>query len=247
MLKQTLDQSISKLIEVNNDDWFATYIVHHKTRFLKDLELITRLIPDRSSMIGDYGAAPFATSMALHDLGYPIDSYDIAPERFDDFIELGLNIQQINLDDWNKEVESKYDFIILTEVFEHLRGDLVKSLSNLKKSLKPNGLLYLTTPNFRSVMGIYKFIFKGISYSSSNDLYHEWNKIHQIGHMGHVREYTVPELSIFFEKLGFEIVMRKTSPVQLGKGLKNQIFFLLEYLTNPLKLGSAASFVLRKP
>lgn len=246
MLNTKLDESINELIAINNEGWFAEYLNQHSSRFLSDLKEVISILPDKHKHIADFGAAPFATSLALIKTGYTVDSYDIAPERFQDLTSLGLTVKKIDLDNWSKETETRYDLIILTEVFEHLRGNLIKTSQNLHNSLKPGGIVYLTTPNSRSITGLYKLLFKGTSYAVSRDLYFEWNKLNTLGHMGHVREYTLKELELFFEQIGFEVITSKSIPKKLGSGFKNEVFFKIEQLFNPLRLGSGAHLILKR-
>jgi len=97
------------------------------------------------------------------------------------------------------------DGIIFNELFEHCRFDLLSTLNDLNRTLKPGGYLFLSTPNLKSAIGLYKYIFKHNAYGVAGDVYHEWNKIHEIGHMGHVREYTPQEVSRLLEKCDFQI------------------------------------------
>ena len=93
-------------------------------------------------------------------------------------------------------------------------------------------------------MGIYKFLFKGVAYASSRDLHEEWAKIETIGHMGHVREYTISELKHFMTKIGFEIESARSVPVCFGHDFRNRLMFGLEKLTG---LGSNSELIMRRP
>ena len=89
--------------------------------------------------------------------------------------------------------------------------------------LIPKGKLLLSTPNLYSIYNIGRFITgKGI-----NNGFVEFNKLNTIGHMGHIREYTVKEMIDFLSNCGFiniEICRFSTKTregVTLGKIIKN--------------------------
>lgn len=245
--KDLIQNAADKLKAGSKNNWFDQYIDQNKERFVTDLDSISRYLTHEKMKIGDLGAAPFVIDLALKTMGHHVTCFDVAPERFNHLEKVGLNLEKVDLDKWAEVKNGDYELVLFTEVFEHLRGDLLTVCHNIYDMLKPGGILYLTTPNIRSVMGIYKLIFKKVSYSLSNDLYHEWNKLETLGHMGHVREYTLHEVTTLFTTVGFEAIQIKTKPVQIGPGLFNRIFYYMEYLLNPLTLGSSSSLVLRKP
>lgn len=241
-----IEDCIQLLLKNNSNDWFEGYIQANRNRYIRDFNMIANHLEEGKQVIGDLGAAPFLTSLALVKSGHMVDSFDIDPDRFMHLTDQGINLRKINLDDWKNSDHGKYDLLILTEVFEHLRGNLIDLMTNMHVALKPGGQVYLTTPNFRSVTGFFKLIFKKVSYANAKDLHFEWNKINTIGHMGHVREYTFHELKVFFRQIGFELNYAKTYPAKLGTGLKNQILYTTEKVFNPLNLGSGSIFFLQK-
>ena len=243
-----LIQKASEILKSGSENnWFDQYIDQNHNRFVSDLDHISRFLTSNKMKIGDLGAAPFVIDLALTKLGHDVTCFDVAPERFSHLEKFGLNLEKVDLDKWTEVNDSSYELVLFTEVFEHLRGDLLRTCQNIYDMLKPGGILYLTTPNIRSVLGFYKLIFKKVSYSISNDLYHEWRKLETLGHMGHVREYTLHEVSTLFKSVGFEAVQIQTKPVKVGPGLINKIFYHMEYLLNSLTLGSSSNLILRKP
>lgn len=244
--KEYIDLSIKTLTNLQKNTWFIEYAQQNKERFTRDLELIESLMPSRNAVIADLGAAPFILPYALMQKGYDVHSYDIAPNRFSHLESLDLKLVQVDLDNWSNHQENVYDLVIFTEVFEHLRGDLINVMTSINTSLKKDGLVYITTPNFRSITGLYKLIFKKISYACSRDIYEEWDKLAQIGHMGHVREYTLQELVVFSQKCGFDVVHASTKPMRLGSGFKNDLLYATERLFNPLNMGGSSKLILRK-
>lgn len=238
IIQESIDE-LSPLFSTNT--WFKEYTKLHQKRFAKELAYLIEIIPP-GEIIGEFGAAPFVLTLALKKLGYQIEAWDIAPERVSKIP--GIEVKKSDLDNWDINENEKYHCIIFMELFEHLRGNLIVTMEGVLRLLKPGGKVLLSTPNLYSFMGIYKFIFKGIAYSSSSDIYHEWNKIREHGHMGHVREYTVKEMRDFFKKIGFDIEKIVRRPQNMGDGWKNKLFYLLERLIP--RLSSNVLFILKK-
>ena len=122
--------------------------------------------------------------------------------------------------------------MLLFELFEHLRLNPIDVLSKIYKVLIPKGKLLLSTPNLYSIYNIGRFITgKGI-----NNGFVEFNKLNTIGHMGHIREYTVKEMIDFLSHCGFiniEICRFSTKTregVTLGKIIKNFTTDFIEIL-----------------
>jgi hypothetical protein len=78
-------------------------------------------------------------------------------------------------------------------------------MAELKRVLSPKGRALISTPNLRSLAGLFNLIHKGRSYSCLGDIHAEWEKLRTLGHMGHVREYTAWDLVPYFQKLGLEV------------------------------------------
>ena len=153
------------------------------------------------------GSTPPVLTIALLGQGYRVEGIDIAPERFGGTIKRhGLMIHRCNLEQESLPLaDASFDGIICNEIFEHLRGDMIAIFEDVLRVLKPGGRLILTTPNIRSVEGMLRFLFAGRSISCGGGIYDEYSKIRTLGHMGHVREYTVKEVQEFLNRLGYEI------------------------------------------
>ncbi|MFO8016853.1 MAG: methyltransferase domain-containing protein [Candidatus Woesearchaeota archaeon] len=98
-----------------------------------------------------------------------------------------------------------FDFIIFSEIFEHLRIDLISAMREINRVLKPKGILMLTTPNLYSLPKIIMFnLGRGF-----NNPYHEFEKLNRLGHMGHIREYSTREVKQFLNNTGFRALETK--------------------------------------
>jgi len=187
-------------------DWFSVYVNTHLHRLAFDLDEIHRCFRTNDRIL-ELGSTPPVLTVALFGQGYRIEGIDIAPERFGETIKRhGLMIHRCNLEQEPLPLaDASFDGIICNEIFEHLRGDLIVIFEDILRVLKPGGRLILTTPNIRSVEGMLRFLFTGRSISCGGGIYDEYSKIRTLGHMGHVREYTVKEVREFLSRLDYEI------------------------------------------
>ena len=107
----------------------------------------------------------------------------------------------IEIDNWfESEIEENYfNLAILTEVIEHMSADPAHVLCSANNALAEEGLLYLTTPNIGSALGIYNL-------AHGHAPYH-WGVL--LGERGdrHQREYAANELEYLVAANGFETKM----------------------------------------
>ncbi|MCB0129568.1 MAG: class I SAM-dependent methyltransferase [Caldilineaceae bacterium] len=188
-------------------EWFLRYATTHVDRLTIDVDLIQHAVPQGQKIL-EVGSVPLLLTQAVAELGYDIHGVDVGPERFASTIDrLGLKVSKCNI-----EVEplpfpdQTFDVALFNEIFEHLRINPVLTMNEVARVLRPGGLLFLSTPNLRSLNGLTNFLLHDKSESSCTDVYEEYGKLEQIGHMGHVREYTVTEVQTFLTKVGFEPV-----------------------------------------
>lgn len=192
---------------VNSDktihsDWNKNYFRDQKNRYIKDIEFYSGL--DGISNVLEIGAAPFHLSACLKEIGLNPTILDINPDRFSWFInEFDLDVKQCNVEiDEIPVQDNSHDLVIFTEIFEHLRINPIETLIKINKKMKPGGLIYLTTPNFFRYAAIRAML---LGRPPTNG-YLEYKKLSDIGHMGHVREYTKTEMYMFFENTGYEVI-----------------------------------------
>jgi SAM-dependent methyltransferase len=187
-------------------EWYSSYVSNHIDRLALDLEVIHQNVNQGEKVI-EYGAIPLLLSVALKKRGYDICGLDISPERF------SSSIEKFNLDVRKCDVErekipfpdSSFDVVIFNELFEHLRINPIFTMNEVRRILKPNGRLILSTPNLRSLYGIRNFLFRNLCYSCSPGIYSQYEKLEKLGHMGHVREYTTNEICEFLAEVGFYV------------------------------------------
>jgi 2-polyprenyl-3-methyl-5-hydroxy-6-metoxy-1,4-benzoquinol methylase len=108
----------------------------------------------------------------------------------------------LGLNDWPVGQQS-YDLIIFGEVFEHLRIAPLRALQILHTSLKPNGRLILTTPNFAHLANVIKLAMgRNIVQALPED---DSGLTHVTDALVHIREYTLAEVKVLLQKAGFTV------------------------------------------
>lgn len=196
-------------IKSDNDElihWFDSYAKYHKKRIAFDIDLILKNLPHNTKVL-EFGSVPLLFTSALSECGYNVIGVDLAPERFATTIsELDLLVLKCDIEKEKLPFDdNSFNAIIFNELFEHLRINPNFTMKEVFRILKPNGKLFLSSPNLKSLDGILNYLIKDQAYSCSGDIYNEYEKLDKLGHMGHVREYTKTEVINYFKKIGFVI------------------------------------------
>lgn len=209
-LIEEIRKSASSIIPDGTElkQWYDGYAKQHCNRLAHDLNYLLSEFPNPKGIrVLELGSVPLILTTAIQRHGYEITGLDIDPKRFETSIKSNkLHIEKGQLGGDMLPFENDYfDVLILNEVFEHLNTNLIDVFDELKRVMKTGGKLFLSTPNLKSMVGIRNFMFRSKSYSCCGEIYDEHLKFRNYGHMGHVREYTPREVTIFLEKMGFEI------------------------------------------
>lgn len=186
--------------------WFQEYARSQKSRIAFDYDLVKQYCKI-DSVIVEIGSIPLLLTLPLKAEGFNIVGVDICPERFQSTIKrASLDVRKCNIEIERLPFPDNFcDNIIFNEIFEHLRINLIFTLREVYRVLRPGGRLFLSTRNLRSLVGIKNFLFNKIAQSGSTDIYREYCKLETLGHMGHVREYTTTEVANFLRNIGFQI------------------------------------------
>ncbi|MEM9293642.1 MAG: class I SAM-dependent methyltransferase [Acidobacteriota bacterium] len=188
------------------DAWVREYHRNHRRRLAADLWLAGRVLDDGARVL-EYGAVPLLMTGALAATGYRVDALDIAPQRFASSIaELGLKVSRCDVEREAVPFEDdSFDAVLFNELFEHLRIDPIFTLEEVLRVLRPGGLLLLSTPNLRSFRGLRNLLLHDRGHAVSAGIYRQYEKLQSLGHMGHVREYTVRDVAEFLGQIGFSV------------------------------------------
>lgn len=211
----------------------TAYFLSHQRRHLSELLLIARLCSE--GRILEVGGYPFFFTCILQRLGFPVISIDLHPGRASRFVRrYGLNVVACNVERQRLPfADGTFEHVIFNEVLEHLRVDPLLALSEANRVLKVGGSLLLTTPNLYFIKTVVKFLLgRGF-----NDPLQEFGKLRSIGHMGHVREYSVREVRDFVEASGFVVRSHRLTQYNYPRNLFGAVSFPL-LLTMPFLQGT---------
>jgi SAM-dependent methyltransferase len=187
-------------------EWTQEYGTTHRVRLAHDVALIRRFAK-KSDKICEVGALPLFLTIALKKEGFDVTGIDISPERLASTISKAA-LRVLKCDIEHQAVpfaDCTFDVVVFNELFEHLRINPIFTLGEVRRVTKRTGVMLLSTPNLRSIVGIRNFLFRNKSYSCCDDVYDEFDLLNVCGHMGHVREYTTAEVIGFLRKVGFEV------------------------------------------
>jgi SAM-dependent methyltransferase len=107
-----------------------------------------------------------------------------------DFLNINVEAEDLPFED------GYFDIIIFCEVIEHLTNDPAKALLNLKRVLKKDGVMILSTPNVARLENVARMV-------SGQNIYDPYSGYGPYGR--HNREYSKHELYHLMQKLGFDV------------------------------------------
>lgn len=142
------------------------YHNNHKRRMARTIQIIVDMQPSgRLLEIGTTGLVPIALSKLCPDLEVVVTDFNLnKPKLETDTFTLNNNfvdiqVARINIEDENIPFNDDYfDYVLCTEVLEHMEVDPMHMLSEVNRVTKTLGTLVLTTPNAVSTWSITKML-----------------------------------------------------------------------------------------
>jgi SAM-dependent methyltransferase len=142
---------------------FRDYLSIHGERLAFDLDYMKELA-EATERVLEIGALPFMLTLPLMRRGYNVTALDKPTSEWDPAVpmRLGLNHVACDLDIQPLPFKTNsFDVVLMNQVFAHLRVDLIGSMREIFRVLRPGGLLYLSSPNLRSFRALAQLIFRG--------------------------------------------------------------------------------------
>lgn len=179
------------------------YFYGQRSRYIDNYDMIKKFL-SLNNRILDVGANPLYFLATLKRLGYHIEGLDINPNLDSDLIKKeSLKITKCDIEKEKFPYEDhSFDVVILSEVFEHLYVNPLHCMREIKRILKKDGKLILTTPNGYSLKCIGNFV---LGRGLSENPFREFNLMNTHCYRGHIREYSMGELKDFLQKTNFKI------------------------------------------
>lgn len=211
-IDRALAEVESEVLKLNNPK-DIDYFRYHEKRFYRMAKSLVEQLPKGSKVL-DIGSHFLHPSMILRTLGYEVHAVDV-PVFFEmDFIRERRERFQIqgicesNLETFQSvnEIENEFDGILFTEILEHITFNPVSFWKQVYQVLKPEAMIYLTTPNSLALPSILRafmnlVLLRGIGIKVSEILRYE-----TYGH--HWKEYSRSEIRNYFQAMSDDFMVR---------------------------------------
>ena len=240
--QQLFDFVTSVRVEGGPEEEMKAYGTHDFRRFVYTLGL-TQGVQGKCL---ELGASPYFTTMLLKQftpLELSLANYfGPCPNgehhqrvEYRDFLTKEKLHEDFSYQNFNVENDSfpypdqEFDLVIFAEIIEHLLNDPCKVLREIKRVLKPNGTLILTTPNVARLENVTRL-------TSGTNIYDPYSGYGPYGR--HNREYNRHELLTLLGHEGFDVITHFTADVHANHAASyasiNKLEGMLKFRENDL-------------
>jgi len=198
-----------------------------KERYWRSLELLCQLdIPNPAHLLEIGGGQMAVLFKKLFNDDCVVA--DLSERYISPLRKEGLRFFQYNLlNPQSGNYEDGFDIVVLLEVVEHIPVPAHVVFDRIKRFMRPNGILFLTTPNLFRIRNLVRMFF-GVEFLDRFDM-PDSNR-----GLGHQLEYSADHLRWQLERAGMEIVMLKHDELgRVGHSFKAR---LGRALSAPLQL-----------
>lgn len=168
---------------------------------------ILKLIGENKQVI-DLGCGDASIMEKIKACGNKVTGVEISENAIKKARQKGFEVFNLSLeDDWAKRINKKFDIVFAGEIIEHI-FDTDKFLQNVRKVLKKNGSLIITTPNLAS-LGRRLLLLVG-----RNPVIETTARKHDYGH---IRYFTCATLTNLLIENNFRIETTESTAVNFNK------------------------------
>lgn len=161
-MNTTVYANVASLLDelIDSDD---AYHQTHRKRIGRTLSVLLDEQPTSGKLLelGTSHVYPLALKEFVPNLQVHVTEFDLSkPEKGKKAFKHGERsrscpVYRVNLEDTPLPVEDEtFDYVLCTEVIEHMEKDPMFMMSEINRVLKPGGTLVLTTPNVVSTHGV---------------------------------------------------------------------------------------------
>ena len=189
-------ERVEKIIgDKTHGDYFGSSVKRYLHYFSAAMTI------EKGSKILDIGNAPGHVAIGLHLSGMEVQGINLnelwndtypSPEWLDVFKVIACDIEKTDLPFEN----NSFDAVYFTEVLEHIAiTDPTKILTEIKRVLRPSGLLVFSTPNICNISNIHALMNEINIYWAPEIFYGSLDR--------HNREFTPREVNSILQNAGF--------------------------------------------
>lgn len=195
---------IQDCMELYIDKKDTYHSVNHKRRFARTIQLILDQNPYGKLLeLGTSELLPMCLTVLAPNVQVTVTDFDLTnPETSELEITSGPHTQKFPCYSVDLEKtplpadDESFDYVVCSEVIEHMEIDPMFMLSEINRVLKPGGILILSTPNAVSTHSLTKMV-----YGIEPYFYMQYNK--NGDYHRHNYEYSVHTLSRVLKSAGF--------------------------------------------
>lgn len=188
-------------VSAESQQWERQYLNGQIARYEAVLDLVEK--HHTAGVVVEAGAVPCHLQLALEELGNETVGIDHRPERVD--VDVDLRQADLSTDDLPVG-DNSVGTVVCSEVLEHLE-DPQHALSEFQRVLVDGGALIVTTPNKHRLEARLDMLLG----RDPLDWVDERRQAEELGHPGHLQEFSRAELRKLVEDVGLSVVDHRTT------------------------------------
>jgi SAM-dependent methyltransferase len=195
-----MSDDLTRAVDAAIDSLTTTRAYHQRSRdrYVRTVRLVLEQIDDRREMrIAEIGPGPIVVALRRM-FQCETTAIGLLKGRWRSELEqegIGTVIWDLTEPLPPEDHEGSYDVVVLCEVIEHLNRWPIEVLTDVKKLLKSNGLLVLSTVNMVRLVNRLRVM------GGQSPLRNPFERTED--GINHVREYTLAEMTYYLERAGF--------------------------------------------